>query len=231
MTHRSYARALLGILLVPMLAFRLGGWAVITVDDLPEYVVAGKPFALSFMVRQHGSSPLNLLKPTIVVRSGDSSFSVPALWANERGRYSAMVTAPRAGEWTVTIHSGFMNSENTLLPLRAIVAGAAVPRVLAGAERGRRLFVAKGCVSCHMRGTETAANGMAIGPDLTGRHYEADLVAKFLADPDASPLSRGASPAGIRMPMLDLKEREIAALVTYLNSERPVLGSTAPRQE
>ena len=231
MTQRSMTLALLGILLVPMLAFRLGGWAVITVDDLPEYVVAGKPFALSFMVRQHGISPLDLLKPTITMRAGDSTFAVPAVWANTRGHYSAMVTVPRAGEWTATIHSGFMNSQNTLLPLHAIAASAAAPRALAVAERGRHLFFAKGCVSCHVRGAEPGMNRASIGPDLTGKRYEADYVAKFLADPDGSPLSRTVPPVGMRMPKLDLTEREIASLVAYLNSERPVLGSGAPRPE
>ena len=35
-----------------------GGWAVITVDDLPDSVEAAKPIPLSFMVRQHGMTPL-----------------------------------------------------------------------------------------------------------------------------------------------------------------------------
>ncbi len=35
--------------LVPM-----GGWAVVTVKDLPEYFVAGQQYTIEFQVRQHG---------------------------------------------------------------------------------------------------------------------------------------------------------------------------------
>jgi mono/diheme cytochrome c family protein len=214
---------------MPVLAFRFGGWAVVSVDDLPEYLVAGKPVAVSFMVRQHAVTPLNGLKPIITLKSGDTETSIPANWT-ERGRYSAMITAPRAGEWTIKIHSGFMNAERTLLPIRAIAAGAAAPRALADAERGHQLFVAKDCVSCHMRGAD-GTEGYKFGPDLTGKRYVADYVAKFLADPESSPLSRATvmSPNSVRMPNLNLKEREIASLVAFLNSEGPVLGKASSK--
>jgi mono/diheme cytochrome c family protein len=230
MKTRPLTLALLGVLLIPVLAFRFGGWAVVTVDDLPEYLVAGKPAAVSFVVRQHGITLLDGLKPTITLKSGDTETSMPANWANERGRYLAMVTAPRAGEWTIKIRSGFMNVERTLLPMRAIAAGAAAPKALADAERGHQLFVAKDCVSCHTRGGE-GTEGYKFGPDLTGKRYVGDYVAKFLADPESSPLSRATAitPNSVRMPNLNLNEREITSLVAFLNSERPVLGSTTPR--
>ena len=70
MSKRPLTLALLGLMLVPVLAFRFGGWAVVTVDDLPEYLVAGKPVTLSFVVRQHGVTPLDGLKPRITMRNG-----------------------------------------------------------------------------------------------------------------------------------------------------------------
>ena len=45
-----------GAAVVPVLGFAFGGWCVVTVDDLPEYAVAGQPLALSYTVRQHGMS-------------------------------------------------------------------------------------------------------------------------------------------------------------------------------
>ena len=51
----------------------LGGWAVVTVDDLPDYVVAGQPVRLSFVVRQHGMTPLDGLRPSVEARSGRAS--------------------------------------------------------------------------------------------------------------------------------------------------------------
>src|SRR5947199_30203 len=39
-----------------------GGWAIVTLDDFPEYAVAGKPVNLTFAVRQHGVTSLPALK-------------------------------------------------------------------------------------------------------------------------------------------------------------------------
>ena len=209
-------RPLLLALFVPFAAFTFGGWAVVTVDDLPEYLVAGKPVDLPFSVRQHGMTLLTGLTPQVTIRSGDVETTVPARATGERGHYLAAVTAPRAGEWTMRIHSGFGPSSNTLLPIRAVAAGAPAPRALADLDRGHRLFFAKGCVTCHMRGGE--GGEIKVGPDLTGRRYPAQYVAKFLADPESSPLSK-ATNNGNRMPKLDLKQQEIASLVAFLNSE------------
>jgi mono/diheme cytochrome c family protein len=220
MKKQSLQLALLVALLVPVAAFTFGGWAVVTVDDLPDYVVAGKPVDLPFTVRQHGVTLLGDLTPTVTLRSGSSESMVRAHASGTKGRYVATVTAPAAGDWSVRIHSGFMNSANTLLPLRAIAEGAQPPRPLADADRGHRLFFAKGCVTCHVRGSE-GTDGLKFAPDLTGRKYPPDYLAKFLDDPDKSPLSRQAMPNG-RMPKLELKEREIASLVVFINSEGQV---------
>jgi mono/diheme cytochrome c family protein len=107
--------------------------------------------------------------------------------------------------------------------VHAIAAGAQPPRPLAEADRGHRLFFAKGCVTCHVRGTE-GTDGMKVGPDLTGRRYPPDYVGTFLADPEKSPLSKSNTTA-TRMPKLDLKDREIASLVAFINSEGPVVGA------
>ena len=42
-------------------SLRAGGWSVISVDDLPEFVRAGEPFTLTYAVRQHGVSLLSNL--------------------------------------------------------------------------------------------------------------------------------------------------------------------------
>ena len=47
-----------------------GGWMIMTLRDLPEYAVAGKPIQLTFMVREHGVSPLDGLTPKIAAKSG-----------------------------------------------------------------------------------------------------------------------------------------------------------------
>ena len=162
-------------------------------------------------------SPLGDLSPRVTVKTSDAEVSAMAKPVGQKGHYVASLTVPRAADWSVRIQSGFGPSENTLLPVRAIAAGTQPPSPLADADRGHRLFFAKGCVTCHVRGSE-GIDGIKAGPDLTGRKYAPDYVAKFLADPETSPLSRTVTPY-VRMPKLDLKDREIASLVAFLNSE------------
>jgi hypothetical protein len=214
--------------LIPALALltafgaRFGGWAVVTVDDLPDYLTAGKPATLGFRVRQHGMTLLRDLQPRIEARSGSATTTAQATPSNfltEPGHYMATVTVPRAGEWTLTIHTGFMGNKLTLLPLRAIDAGAPALPTAPERDRGRRLFVAKGCVSCHVHEEAKEQQSFAVGPELTGRRFPADYLARFLADPSITVTQRSAQ---VRMPNLGLKDREIAALVTFLNSDRQV---------
>jgi hypothetical protein len=54
------------------------------------------------------------------------------------------------------------------------------------------------------------------GPDLTDRRFPADYLAKFLADPSIKPPTNGM----MRMPNPSLKEKDIAPLVAFINSER-----------
>ena len=54
-----------------------GGWAVITVDDFPEVVTAAQPIRLSFMVRQHGITPLGNLSPRVTATDGKTEVDAP----------------------------------------------------------------------------------------------------------------------------------------------------------
>ncbi|MDB4914563.1 MAG: hypothetical protein JWM95_2207 [Gemmatimonadetes bacterium] len=210
------------LLLAPIAAFAFGGWAVVTVDDLPEYVVTGRAVEIPFSVRQHGVTLLSNLTPRVTMRAGGSESVASVRAGSQPGHYIATWTAPRADYWSIRIHSGFRDSENSLLPLRVVAAGAPAPRSMPDVERGQKLFFAKGCVTCHMRG-DAGVDGMKIGPELTGKRYVPDYVATFLDDPDSSPLSKATSTSA-RMPKLDLKQREIASLVAFLNSEGQVAG-------
>ncbi len=54
-----------------------GGWAIVTVHDLPDYAVSGRPVSLTFTVRQHGMTPLAGLKPSARHASGHPDASPP----------------------------------------------------------------------------------------------------------------------------------------------------------
>ena len=214
----------------PMTSRHLGGWAVVTVDDLPDYVVAAQPLRLSFIVRQHGMTPLSGLRPSVEAKSRNANVSVSAIPDTGAGRYVAQLNLPRPGDWIITIHSGFLGSETTLPALRTVSAGTSAPRVLSDVERGRRLFIAKGCFMCHVNTEVTSAPSVRVGPDLTGRRYPAEPLAKFLAHPESMQLTQLPRTGPWTMPNLGLKEREIASLVAMINSGREMSSVTPQRK-
>lgn len=197
-----------------------GGWATITVEDLPTQLVAGRPVTLTFMVRQHGITPLNGLDPTLQAVAanggGGGVVTAHATAATGSGRYRVTFTVPTPGAWSVTINSGFGASRVTLEPLTAIApVRAATPEPEGGlAERGRRLFVAKGCGTCHLyRGVSDAS--LKIGPELTEPRLSAAYLARLLADP-ATVLAERPRTTTATMPNLELHADEIAALSAFL---------------
>lgn len=217
MTTGSLRRLVPVLLLLPTLAALAGGWAVVTVEDLPDHVVAGRPVQLEFTVRQHGVEPVTGLEPQVEVRGRGAPMRAVAAPAGAAGRYRATLTLPEPGDWTLTVHSGLGKSRVTLLPIAALAPGTA-PAALSDSERGRRLFVAKGCVSCHLHRAVAGSGTYEVGPELTERPLAPDYLARFLADPSVSASNRGRGDGA--MPDLDLDQTEIAALVAFLGGER-----------
>jgi hypothetical protein len=208
--------ALSAALLATAAAFTFGGWAVITIDELPDYATVGKPLNLTYVARQHGVEKLDKLTGDIEARSGKTVVRA-TVRENPRAHYTASITLPHSGAWTITVNSGFGPSNAKLIPLQAVDAGAAPPEV-AQAERGRRLFVAKGCVTCHVH-SAVSTDGMIqvkAGPDLTEKRYAADYLKMYLADPSIRPPS---TPNGARMPNLGLKPAEVAAIAAFVNGK------------
>lgn len=210
MMASSALRILVPGLLLTTLMAHAGGWAVITVQDLPEYVEAGKRVDLSYMVRQHGQTPLDQLRGSIEATSGRLNATGTVLPGTKPGMYTASLTLPSVGDWTITIRSGFGRSDVTLLPLSAVEHGTTPTRPGTDVERGRHLFVAKGCVTCHEQ--------IEVGPKLEGKRFDVANISGFLANPPSTPSRGGNSP----MPNLGLQQREIASLVAFLNSDRQV---------
>lgn len=201
-------RVLVPGLLLPVIMSHAGGWAVVTIDALPDYVEAGKAVTLTYMVRQHGVEPFDDLEGTIEATSGRHTARGVVVPGRKRGQYQASITLPTTGDWSLTIKSGFPRADAKLLPLPAVTAGTSLTRTVSDAERGERLFQAKGCVTCHVQ--------IAVGPRLEGRRFDAQYISGFLANPPRTPTQPGRE----TMPNLGLEPREIASLVAYLNSPR-----------
>lgn len=206
MTTRSVRGcAVAALALFPGILLLTGDWAVTTVENPPDYAVVGRPVTLVFTVREYGHRLYPGLRPRVEARSDELSTGASAAATTVRGQYVARILLPRPGDWTITIHADVQN-KMTLPPIRAVDPGRHAPAALSDIDRGRRLFVAKGCATCHV--------AMRAGPELTSKRYATDYLRKAIATPE---LVFPIRPGRFRMPNLDLKPREVDALVAYLS--------------
>jgi hypothetical protein len=188
-----------------------GGWATITVADLPDHFVAGQAVHLSFTIRQHGVKLMDDLTPSLEAVNGASK--VAASVTREGTNYHAKFTLPKPGEWTITIKSSFGPNDITLLPMPAIAANGQA-KALSDTERGRRLYVAKGCLQCHKNDNAGVNGRFPWATDLTSKQYRETYLAQVLTDP----MKVLAAKKNAEMPNLNLKPNEIAALTAFLNA-------------
>src|SRR5215470_9542119 len=116
MTRSTQITFAIGLLLILTGVAIAGGWAIVTLNEFPEYAVAGKPLNLTFSVRQHGVTLLPGLQPKVqaTTASGLQAKASVKPTAN-RGEYTTSLTLPEPGEWTIKISSGF-NDSNVTLP-------------------------------------------------------------------------------------------------------------------
>lgn len=111
-----------------------GGWAVITLDELPTGVVAGEPLTIGFTVLQHGKTPMTDLDPTIIATLlKDEQFVVLAKPEGKPGHYSATITFPKEGDWQWSIQAFTMDQPMPVLNVAA-PAVAAVSQPVAKTE-------------------------------------------------------------------------------------------------
>jgi len=133
MFPRSRISIVLALLLSLVFAIPVfaGGWAVITVDELPTDVVAGEPFTVGFTVLQHGKTPMNDLDPILNVHLDKTdAFIVHAKHDDKPGHYIATLTFPKAGEWEWSIQAFTMDQPMPALSVAApVVALASAPEV------------------------------------------------------------------------------------------------------
>jgi hypothetical protein len=113
-----FSRIRLAIILTLLLAFATvvpvlaGGWAVITLDELPSDVAAGEPLTIGFTVLQHGITPMTELEPTVTARlSEGKSLTFFATPEGKPGYYSATLTFPEAGNWEWSIQAFTMDQK------------------------------------------------------------------------------------------------------------------------
>jgi cytochrome c2 len=106
MSHRKYfAVFVLAALLISAVPALAGGWAVVTLEDLPTQVVAGEPITLEFSVRQHGRTLVPGYEPVIHARNQITGETVRATASpsGQVGHYRATLTLPSTGDWAWTV--------------------------------------------------------------------------------------------------------------------------------
>ena len=97
-----------------------GGWAVITLDELPSGVVAGEPLTVGFTVLQHGITPMTDLEPTVSAQLSNGKplmfFATPE---GKPGYYTATLTFPEPGEWEWSVQAFTMDQKMPVLSVAA----------------------------------------------------------------------------------------------------------------
>jgi mono/diheme cytochrome c family protein len=223
---RSAIAVLVVSLVLAGAAPSMGGWAVITVRDLPERLVVGEPTEITFRMLQHGERPLTGRSPSVYIKGEGGSVLAsmrrPAARETSAGVYTATVTPSRPGAAEIVIDGDWHEAKVTLLPIRVTRAGERVAAQPVH-ERGRQLFVAKGCQTCHVKRDEPgAARGIqvAAGPELTGRTFPDEWLSRKLENPARD---RIRANDWMVMPDLGLRAAEVAALTSYIN--RPAVSA------
>lgn len=123
------ALALLAALLAGLLATAgvlAGGWAVISVEPLPDGIQPGQPFSIQFTVLQHGQTPMVGLDPGPTVQftgANGEKLTFDAAGQPDPGVYRAEVTLPAAGEWDWSVQA--FTVVQAMPPLQLEAAGAA----------------------------------------------------------------------------------------------------------
>jgi len=102
-----------------------GGWAIITLDEVPTDVVAGEPLTIGFMVLQHGQTPMTDIEPVVTATlSQGEQFTVKAEPEGEPGHYTTTLIFPKEGDWSWSIQAFTMNQPMPMLRVSAPVAKA-----------------------------------------------------------------------------------------------------------
>ena len=220
MRVRKLLPGLVGLTVVMTVAvgYARGGWAIVTVETLPDHLNAGRAIPIDFTVRQHGVTLMDDLSPRVLVTMKGESSVVYARPTSHKGTYRAEITPKGSAPASVDIRTGFGDANLALLPIPVLAAGA-TPVKQALHERGRDLFVAKGCVSCHTHSAVKAGKSAEFlkAPDLTTVRYTPEYLRAFITDPT---IKTPTMP--LRMPALGLKPDELNAVVSFLTTTEKV---------
>lgn len=131
----SLVVAVVTLLVLTVASALAGGWATVTLDDMPPEIHAGTSQQIHFRVWQHGQTPVHMLdanspvEPLLIATNPQTGerLEVMATPDEEVGRFTVEVAFPSEGEWTWQILPNPLMLEGELPPLTVLPAIAAVP--------------------------------------------------------------------------------------------------------
>lgn len=131
-----------GALLAPAAAWG-GGFATVGLSSTPDGLAPGEPWVVELTLLQHGRTPLDGVKPTVIVTRADggASRTFGAVATGRRGVYRARIVFPSAGRWDYVVDDGF-SMRHSFAPV-AVAAGSA-PVAGGGGELSVALSAAGG---------------------------------------------------------------------------------------
>lgn len=98
--------AIIGLLVLPAAA-TAGGWATVELSSTPDGLARGATWNVDIEVLQHGRTPLDAVRPTVTIMSGDVSRTFTSKPTGRPGVHRASVRFPRAGTWRYVVDDGF----------------------------------------------------------------------------------------------------------------------------
>jgi hypothetical protein len=80
-----------------------GGWAITTLDPLPQDMAAGQTYQVGYVIRQHGQTPATFATPQIRISQATTQFTFQGRPEGGPGHFVSDVTFPTDGAWTWTV--------------------------------------------------------------------------------------------------------------------------------
>jgi hypothetical protein len=110
-TMRRIALLMVLAVLVPAEVAQAGGWATVELGQTPSGLVAGTPWRVELIVKQHGVMPMAGVTPSVrIANDAGVERTFQARPTGRVGTYVADVTFPTAGTWRARIFDGFTDA-------------------------------------------------------------------------------------------------------------------------
>jgi hypothetical protein len=139
MRHRLLALPLSVLVSLALASTALaGGWAQVNVTNGPIDPVAGEPTTIELSVLQHGVTPVSWPRLTVIATDAASGTVIraEAEAKGPEGSYTASLTLPSAGDWTLTFQSADLVMEGSFALTAIAAVAAAAPAAAATSASG-----------------------------------------------------------------------------------------------